>query len=479
MALHNLEPVKELKPIKHRGACIGALLACIAAIFSTHVGAGDAQRHVVMISVDGLRPEIYLEPARLGISVPNLVQLSRQGSSALRMIPVFPSVTYPGHTTLVTGVYPATHGIAANYRRNGEWYLQAADIEAESLWQAARRKGLTVAIVTWPVSYGADVAYLIPENLTAGAGDVTPLIRAGSTPGLFEQLEDEFGRKIIPSIESDAGGEQLDRMTTQFAAAILRRHKPDLLLVHLLNADHQQHTYGPASAEALRAFEGIDRQIGELVQASRAAGTGNETTFFIVGDHGFVPAHTNINVNGFLLDIGFGKVEQDGSVNPTGVLALPFGGGAAFYLQNQGDREMSSRLVAAVKTELEKRYSGRVKFIPRSELDRLKALPGAVFALVATPGYMFTSAPGSETLMPSRARGMHGYLPANADMATGLIISGGEAGVAGSLGEVRMVDVAPTIAVLLGIELKGAEGNPIDGIAPVAPGSGLPLPQIQ
>jgi len=462
--LRNLESTWYFNRKKPPAAPIIVLLACMAIFFSINAVAREPARQVVMISIDGLRPEIYLEPSELGLSVPNLVRLSQQGSSATRMIPVFPSVTYPGHTTLVTGAYPARHGIVANYKHDGEWYLQSDDIKTETLWQAARRKGLTVAIVTWPASMGADVDYLIPENLASGVSDVAPLIRAGSTPGLFEQMEGEFGPVHIPPIENEAGGEQLDQMTARFAAGILLRYRPNLLLVHFLNADHQQHTYGPASAEALRAFEGVDRKVGELVQASRDAGILGETTFFIVGDHGFVPVHTNINVNGFLLDIGFGKVEPDGSVDSSEVLALPFGGGAAFYLKQLGDEATAGRLATAVKNELEKRYSGRVEFISRDELDGLNALPGAAFALVASAGYMFTSAPGSMTLMPSKARGMHGYLPEDAGMATGLIISGRGVPPGGSLGVVRMVDVAPTIAALMGLELKGAEGNPIDGV---------------
>ena len=85
-----------------------ALLVLLITPPLTAAQADQTPRHVVMISIDGLRPEIYLEPERVGVAVPNLVHLRDHGTSAERMIPVFPSVTYPGHTTLVTGVLPAT-----------------------------------------------------------------------------------------------------------------------------------------------------------------------------------------------------------------------------------------------------------------------------------------------------------------------------------------------------------------------------------
>jgi len=144
----------------------------VCAFLPVTVHAENEERHVVMISIDGLRPDIDLTPDQVGVRAPNLVELRQQGVSAERMIPVFPSVTYPGHTTLVTGVYPATHGVINNFKQGAEWYLHASDIKAKTLWQAAREKGLTTAIVTWPASYGAEVNYLIPENLSFNVQDV-------------------------------------------------------------------------------------------------------------------------------------------------------------------------------------------------------------------------------------------------------------------------------------------------------------------
>src|SRR5687767_12942107 len=70
--------------------------------------------HVIMISIDGLVPDYYTEPARLGLKVPNLVKLKLGGAFAIGVEGIYPSVTYPAHTTLVTGVRPAVHGIIQN-----------------------------------------------------------------------------------------------------------------------------------------------------------------------------------------------------------------------------------------------------------------------------------------------------------------------------------------------------------------------------
>lgn len=458
--------------------CISSvLIALIATLSPTMAQAEDAPRHVVMISIDGLRPEIYLDPERVGVKVPNLVQLREQGTSAERMIPVFPSVTYPGHTTLVTGVYPAAHGISNNFKSGAEWYLYSADIKAKTLWQAAREKGLTTAIVTWPASYGAEVNYLIPENLSFNVKDVPQLIRSGATPGLFEHLQSKSGPVEVASFEKAEAGEQLDRMTGQFAAEVLREYKPHLLLTHFLDADHRQHFSGPTSADANHAFELIDQQIGALRQAAQDAGILDATTFVIVGDHGFVSVHTSINVNGLLAATGYGKVAADGSFSSPGVIATPIGGAAAFYLERPDDTKLAARLSVSFRAEIQQRYAGLVEFVARDQLDQMGAFPGAVFALAAKEGYMFTAAPNTTPLVPSGAlKGMHGYLPAMPEMATGFIMSGAGVRTGLRVPLVRMLDVAPTVAALLGVELQGAAGLPIAGILESrGPDSGLGL----
>jgi len=434
-----------------------------------------ATQHVVMISIDGLRPEIYLEPERVGVQVPHLVELRRQGVSAKRMIPIFPSVTYPAHTTLVTGVYPAAHGVVNNFKKGTEWYLQAGDIRAKTLWQAAREKGLTTAIVTWPASYGAEVNYLIPENLSLNVTNVPHLIRAGATPGLFERLEQKFGPVQIPSFEHADAGELLDRMTGQFAAEVLREYNPHLLLLHFLDADHQQHLNGPQSAEANHAFELIDRAIGELRRAAQDAGLLDSTTFVIVGDHGFVPVHTSINVNALLASLGYGLFAEDGSFSARDVVATPIGGAAFFSLSSANKPSLAAKVTTAFRREIQKRYMGLIEFVAREDLDRFGAFPGALFALTTTEGYMFTAAPVPQPLVPAGSfKGMHGYLPSMPSMATGFIMSGAGVRKGLQLPLVRMIDVAPTVATLLGVDLETATGFSLPGVFETPdPGYGL------
>ena len=158
-------------------------------------------RSVLFISVDGLRPDYATQADQYGFKVPNLRRMLREGVYAEGVEGVVPTVTYPSHTTLITGVWPSRHGIYGNTTFDPEqknlqgYYWYSEDIKVPTLWHAANAAGLVTASVSWPVSVGAPVKYLIPEVWRAGTPDDHKLIRALATPGMLANLEAEL---VIP-----------------------------------------------------------------------------------------------------------------------------------------------------------------------------------------------------------------------------------------------------------------------------------------
>src|ERR1700748_1882007 len=154
---------------------------------------------VLMISIDGMKPEYVTKADEHGLKIPNMRKMMQEGAYAEGVNGVVPTVTYPSHTTLVTGVWPERHGIYGNTtfdpeRKNlGGWYWYAEDIKVPTLWDAAKAAGLTTASINWPVSVGAPVNYLIPEIWRAGTADDKKLTHAVSTPGLISSLESSVG----------------------------------------------------------------------------------------------------------------------------------------------------------------------------------------------------------------------------------------------------------------------------------------------
>ena len=414
-----------------------ALLGCAASA---------AAQHAVLISVDGLRPIDALGEG--GCETPRAItELARGGVHAEGVFGVLPTVTYPSHATLVTGTYPTKHGVVNNgrVRDNASWHFDRADIRVPTLWDAARARKLSVAIVTWPSSYGADVDYLVPEDLS-NAKDVGERIQAGSTPGLFESLAGGKRIDLLPFGDPEAGI-PLDEMTARFAREVVRRHKPHLLLLHFLDLDHREHFGGVASAGACASLQRIDRHIANVRDAYKEAGILDSTTFFIVSDHGFAPTHTAINVRELLKQAGLEETPE---------LRMA-GGSAAVYLK--------AAPPASLRSRVESRLRGLVRWVPPEEAARLGGFPGAAFVLCAAPGYSLTASATLPLQVTSRTYlGGHGHCPDEPMMKSTFIASGAGIRPLGAIPAIRMVDIAPTIAALLGLDLPEAEGIPIAGI---------------
>jgi predicted AlkP superfamily pyrophosphatase or phosphodiesterase len=228
------------------------LLALLIAACATIEGTGTRPsgapvppanaRHLVLISLDALRPEFYLDPS---FDAPTLRALVSEGSHARAVESVFPTLTYPSHASIATGVRPARHGILFNILPPGDgasrWYEEAADLRAPALWARARAAGLTTAAVSWPSTLNAPIDWLVAERDYYRRADPLPQLIAASTPGLFERI----GVTPDPAMFKDV--QRWDAFLTATAAGILRAARPTLLLVHLVEADLVQHQAGRES----------------------------------------------------------------------------------------------------------------------------------------------------------------------------------------------------------------------------------------
>ena len=217
-----------------RRAVLSAALILVALAGLAHAtGGAPPARHLVLISIDALRPEFYLDDAYAALALRALV---RAGSHARAVTPVFPSVTYPAHASIVTGVSPARHGVLFNliWSPTGapsRWYEEAKDLRAPPLWEIVRASGLTTAAVSWPSTLRAPIDWLMPERDYYRRPEPVDLLREATTPGLFERL----GITPQPAMFKDVV--QWDAFLTSTTVAIIRGMRPNLLLLHLVQLD--------------------------------------------------------------------------------------------------------------------------------------------------------------------------------------------------------------------------------------------------
>src|SRR4030095_7561854 len=225
------------------------VIVCALSILS-FVEAQSPEPRVIMISIDGLMPSASPSPAT-ATQTPNLHRLAERGVWADGVIGVLPTVTYPSHTTLITGVDPSVHGIYDNQifdpenKSDGAWFWYERSIKVPTLPMAARAGGLRAAAVTWPVTIGMDLDYLAPEYQGSKHEESLNMLRTLSVPRtLLDGAETGRGKPF--------GWPQDDRDRTDLTTFIIRTFDPHVLLLHLIALDGAQHSYGPGSREALK-----------------------------------------------------------------------------------------------------------------------------------------------------------------------------------------------------------------------------------
>jgi len=417
---------------------------------------------VLMISIDGLRPTDVFDAKKNGLKIPNLRALVKTGAYATGVRGVLPSVTYPNHTTLITGVSPALHGISNNttfdpLQKNFEgWYWYESDIKVHTLWDAVHDRHGVVASIGWPVSVGAlSIDYNVPEYWRAETADDLKLLRALSTPGLIARLEHDSGLPLAALF-----GENPDNDTARarYAERLIDISFPEFMTVHLVSLDHTQHTFGPGSAEAHAALEQIDTAVGDLIADARRIEP--DVTVAIVSDHGFVPVSHDVNLMTAFEQAGLIAIDQK-KHKITAWDAMPWGAGgsAAIVLAHPDDPALKDKVAGLLAKLAADPSSGIGKVIDKSEIEARGAAREASFFVDFKLGYVDGRNLSGPLVTPSTLKGSHGYFPDHKEMRATFLIAGPGVTKKGSLGDIDMRDIAPTLAKILQAPLPSATGK--------------------
>jgi predicted AlkP superfamily pyrophosphatase or phosphodiesterase len=368
-----------------------------------------------------------------------------------------PTVTYPSHTTLITGVRPAKHGIYSNVsfdplgQNLAGWKWYSEDIRTPTLWEIAAKAGMDVGSVSWPVSVGAPgVKYLIPEYWRAPAfEDDTKLVRALSLPpGMMAEIAKTEGPYLNDLNEAEAG----DRQRTRYAVAIIRMKRPRLTTVHLASLDHLQHAGGPFSAESLATLETIDGEVGEMEDALKSVYP--ETVVCIVSDHGF--ARTDHSFNPMPAFAAAGLVTVTGD-NVTGWKAMPHldGGSAAVVLKDPADTAVRGQVEDLLRRLAADPANGIERILGEREIAAFGGWPRAAYWIDMKSNFsLVATGPQAQS---HEVTGTHGYAPSHAEMPASFFVAGPGVRAGLDLGEIDMRSVAPTLAALLGLTMPSAD----------------------
>lgn len=351
-----------------RSARVVVVLLLTLALLPVHAQRpGNPDRHVLLISIDGLMADYYLNADELRLKIPNLRRFLREGTYAKGAISVLPSLTFPAHTSMITGHNPSGHGILNNYvfdpdaSLGGGWYWYYRDLKVKTLFDAAK-------------------------------------------------------------------------------AANLR------------------------TSEAFQTLERIDGYLGEIVKALQDAGILESSTIIIASDHGFMAVEKVIRPGALLTSLGLVKLDKGGKVSSWAVFPWSGGGTLAIYLHPQASAGTAKKVDDIVNMLLTHADYGVKRAYRSEEVEKLGGFQGAYVVLEPRDGFWFSNDLQGDLISETDIRGMHGYPPERPEMKASFLIKGPGIRASNWIEQVRLIDIAPTIAHILGLKLDGVEGRVLNEV---------------
>lgn len=390
-------------------ALIVVLLAACASMPPTAAERDSA----LLISLDGFRAD-YLD---LGIT-PNLSRLADEGVRAEWMTPSYPSLTFPNHYTLVTGLRPDRHGIVHNTMRDGSlgtFALSRRDAVGdgrwsggEPVWVGAAKAGLPSATLFWP---GSEAAV------------------QGVRPTRWQPFDDTM--PLAARVDTVVGW--LSEPPTT---------RPRIATLYLETIDHDSHAHGPDSAQAHAAVRAVDVAIGRLVQALSARGMLDRTNLVVVSDHGMAAVAPG------------SVIAVEDMVDPLDAEMITAGQSVGFQPRPGREAQAEARLLG---THPHYTCWRKIDVPARWDYGHHPRVPAIICQM--QEGWDARARADIAKRSSPTTRGSHGYDPASPSMRA-LFIARGPAFRSGvHLPPFDNVDVYPLLTRLIGIQAAPNDGN--------------------
>jgi predicted AlkP superfamily pyrophosphatase or phosphodiesterase len=387
--------------------------------------------HVILITINGLRADFVMgEESRL-LKIPTIQSLRARGAYAVGIESVFPTQTVPAHASMITGSPPADHGVTSDYSFDPENASQskeprasAREIKAETVFDLARRANMVTASAGFP--------------LTADAA--------------FDFFQPDTSEDVVKAVA---------------AAEIIEKRCPNLLLINFTSFDAAQRRYGLLSSVSLKAIETIDYLVKKIIDAAENARMIEDATFILVSDSGASKVEKEFNPNVLLAKKKWLVADGQGRIKSWRAVAQSFGGSAAIFVKDPKDEEFIREVEKFFTEQAEKPDSPIWRVITMREATKLGADPRAALYLDAAPYYVMTAkTTGSAITGLSKGadRTARGYAPSRVEMRALFIIAGKGIKPGAETPYARLIDIAPTVAGLLGLEMKTARGRVISEV---------------
>lgn len=416
----------------------------------------------VVISIDAMTGEDLKELGKRK----NTASLLSSAAIVENIHCVYPTYTYPCHAAIVTGCYPDRNGIFHNEilditKDENDWFWWGKYHKKKTVIDLANENGLITASCGWPTLAGGNAKYTIPE--------IWP---TRNTPDPEEMYRKAVSSEAWPVFErnrhylEDTTKPFYDLFTLFSATEILEKYRPDLMLIHLSDIDHKKHERGSSPLVLTDAYDFIDEALGKIIEALKEAGTYDETTFFLLGDHGQMDVKRVFSINRVLLEKGYITAEN-GKIKDYRIICHPASFSSPVFLKGISEKE-----ALRVFREIQEEYPQAIsRIMTNFEAEEIHHLSGP-FSLVleSSDGLIFSYSPFLPVLMERKeadkhkiSYSTHGYAPERGPKPP-FAVTGKRAVNGKRIPWARMVDEAPTILSLFGIRMEDIDGKVIEGL---------------
>lgn len=425
---------------------------------------GRKRNRLIVLSLDavGSMDLAYMN------TLPHFRAFFKRAAGCGRVRSVYPSLTYPAHTSIVTGLYPVRHGIVNNHKlqpekRKPDWFWQRRYIRGTTLYDEARKAGLSTAALLWPVTGKARIRYNLPEvwanqpwenQVSVSFSNGSPLYQIG--------LYRRFGHMI-----DGVSQPRLDNFVQASLLYTLKRFKPDLTLAHFTDVDTNRHIFGVSVPGIQDALQRHDRRLGELLSFLDSQGMEQDTNVVVLGDHCQKDVSVALYPNYWFRRKGWLKVEK-GVVTSWRVLARECDGACYVYLKNRRDKALREEVGRWLRQWKERPDSGLEEVFEQPQITEMGANRDCAFMLEAKDGYFYQN----ESDVPFRTAGYgsglhagtHGYLPTKPGYETIFFGAGPDFLPGARIGCMNLVDEGPILAKVLGVNLGDTDGRVPGGL---------------
>ncbi len=425
-------------------------------------------RKLLVLSLDALNTKDF----ELIKDLPNFSKFLQKGSYGKFLKGVYPSHTYTTHASVITGLYPDKHGIISNYIPSPgvlkpDWYWQYHYFKSPTLLDLAKNHGLKTATFLWPVTAKGPQNINFPEIWDPqGKKSQIRLSLSHGSPLFLLRIRQKYG-DLLRGKEHP----ELDDFTTRSVLDLLSRKPIDIAFIHLADLDTHRHYHGTFDEESLKALPRLDHRLGQIFTHLREKGEWESTDIVAFGDHGFLDIAYQIHINHLFLSQKWLEFDENQELLNWKVWGNSCEGSCHVYLKDHSDEPFKETVYNYLSQLQEDPRYGIERIYTREDFKELHTGGDASFILEARKGFAFThdwSAPAIEPVIKNPENkttiACHGYSPDKPDYSSLFLAMGPSFKEGGVLEEVRIIDIAPTLAKIQGLDLSSSDGRVLEEI---------------